>query len=76
VVNLGPKYIKSCVKDFKKGHSAFIYGKKGEGHYITEKGESVYWKTMWIGKLNPKYTEMIKQIIKTEQDKEDLDMFW
>lgn len=31
---------------------------------------------MRIGKLNPKYTEMIKQIIKTEQDKEDLDMFW
>lgn len=74
-MNLGPKYIWSSVNDFKKGHSAFVYGKKGEGHYLNEKGESVYRKTMRIGKLNPKYTEMIKQIIKTEQDKEDLDMF-
>ena len=63
------------MNEFKRGHSAFIYGKKGEGHFITEKGESVYRKTMWIGKLNPKYTEMIKQIIKTEQEKQDLDMF-
>lgn len=75
VVNLGPRYIKSCVSEFKRGHSAFVYGKKGFGHYLNQKGESVYQKTMRIGKLNPKYTEMIKQIIKTEQDKEDLDMF-
>jgi hypothetical protein len=76
VVNLGPKYIKSTVNEFKNSHAAFVYGKRQtEGHYVNRKGESVYLRTMRIGKLNPKYTEMIQEIMDGEEKKQNLEMF-
>lgn len=76
VVNLGNKYVSSCVREFKKNHAAFVYGKKdGEGHFVQQNGNSVFKTSQRIGKLNPKYVEMIQNLKLQEEDQEDMEIF-
>lgn len=76
VVNLGSKYIQGCVKEFKKNHAAFVYGKKdGEAHFVKQNGESVFKNTQRIGKLNPKYVEMIQKMTNKDQSDDEIQIF-
>lgn len=71
LVNLGKKYVSSCVKSFHREKKLFIYGTKDtEGHYLREDGQSVYDTYLKVSKLDPKYIDHIKNM-KTHIDDMD-----
>ena len=72
VCRLSNKYTQSWVKQFRRDKWAFIYGKKmDEAHYIINKKKSIYNTIERISKLNPKYINMVEEMMKEVEQKED-----
>ena len=52
----------SMLKEYKGEKSLFLYGKNGQGHFITSQGTDYIKKSDLIAKTNPKYKFLLKKL--------------
>lgn len=70
-MRLSKKFIDALVKQFRRDKCAFIYGKNlNEAHFITDIKKGTYSTMERISKLNPKYLNMVVEMMK-ELEKPD-----